>query len=187
MVNINVMSSSLEGIFMKRFHNERGFAMIEVLLAVSIFAVISLIALTNVNNSFKTVYVNHEIINLYSKMRFLQNANRICNYNQEDVFHYLTPNSGNQKINIFRIESSKKNRYNLDIAGNDLDEHKLLTNFSFEDNFYIYTNYEKVTSTIRNSYASNPVAFKLKILNHDEICNPVIIVDSVGRIRINDN
>ena len=187
MVSINVMSLSLEGKFMKRFHNEHGFAMIEILLVISIIAVISSIALPNVINSFKTVYVNHEMLNLYSEMRFLQNANRLCIYNQEDVFHYLTPNAINQEMATFSIKSNNKNKYHLIMVSKNLSEHRLSPNFSFENDFNIYMNNSKNTTTIHNSRAPNSVSFTLKMKNNENICNPVIIVDSVGRIRIGNN
>ncbi|MBR1398040.1 MAG: type II secretion system protein [Selenomonadaceae bacterium] len=60
--------------------NERGYAMIEVVFAITVIAILASVVLPKIEAAFKTVYVDYEIRNLYGEMRFMQAANRISSF-----------------------------------------------------------------------------------------------------------
>ena len=163
---------------MKYLKNQRGYAMIELILVLTTISILSSVVLPNISNSFKTAYVNYEMQNLYSEMRFIQAATRICTFNNEDVFSLATKEKyDSAKSFIIQKNDFTKNSYALSFNNNYIRQHYIASTFSFPHTLSISSN-EKCN--IKNF---NNASFTLYLTKNSVECKPYIVVDSVGRIR----
>ena len=128
--------------------------MVEVILTITLIAVIAAIVLPNISNAFKGVYVNYEMLNLYGEMRFIRSANRLTSYNKQDIFLEQTINESN--TGNFLIKSDNKKQYALYNGNTSLREHTLSPNFLFETKLLISASR---AGTISNAQAPNPRSF----------------------------
>ena len=155
--------------------NERGYAVIEVLFLVTVIGILSSIVIPKVDNAFKTVYSDYLMKSLYSELRFIQSSSRINSFNKDDVFNI----NKNDKFFII-ISSNTKRRYRIKMSDEtEIRKYNLRPNFFFENDFYLTVSREGI---IKEHFNKN-VSDRIKLTYDSQICNPVIVFDSVGRIR----
>ena len=154
--------------------NERGYAMIEIVFLISIIAIFSSLAIPNVFNSFKTVYVEYEIRNLYGELRFMQTASRIMNFNNEDIFQNAM---SNKKI-VYLYTNIFDDKYSLVIRSDLIRKHNLAPNFTFNNKDHVRFLNEGIM------HVDKGVRGNIFLKRNSEDCKPLIKFDSVGRIRI---
>ena len=158
---------------------ERGYAMIEVVFAITVIAILASAVLPKIEAAFKTVYVDYEIRNLYGEMRFMQAANRITSFN---------PNNGWGISVAYRpfmiVTGSNRSSYSLYIGSStSIRRHYLAPNFRLEQIYNIIANRKGTLSTSLNKDDQK----RFKITYNGEVCTPVIIYDTLGRFRITHN
>lgn len=168
---------SLRILMSKILKNERGYAIIEVVLLTAVIAILSSIVLPKVNEGFKSVYADYLMKSLYIELRFMQSASRINSYSTDDVFKVYKP------FKTFRARSSNENR-NYRVRIGDSNEpvriYHLRPNFNFERDFSFTTSPKGTLSDSRSS-SSNSNHVKLQF--DSKVCGSIIVFDSVGRIR----
>ena len=159
--------------------NERGYAMIEVVFAITVIAILASVVLPKIEAAFKTVYVDYEIRNLYGEMRFMQAANRISSFKTNEGWGI---SAAYRPFMI--VTGSNRSSYSLYIGSStSIRRHYLAPNFRLEQIYNIIANRKGTLSTSLNKDDQK----RFKITYNGEVCTPVIIYDTLGRFRITHN
>ena len=143
--------------------DERGYAMIEVLLGIMIIAILTSAALSNLNNSFKTVYSNYVITSTYSKINFIRAFSRIDHPNFSEM-------KGSSPLWLYFYRRS----YFFYINRQEVFKQYLSPNFSFDKAHQIkfMPNSMQATQGHINLYYGS------------EVLKPAIVINNAGRVRI---
>ena len=163
---------------LKVIKDERGYALIEVLILVAVISILSAVALPKISNSFKVVYSRYVMQNIYSELRFLQTVARTSSFNKESVMNISIV----EKIGATFIVKVSSNQYILDMTNNPIRRYNLAPNFSFEKPLSM-----RVTSTGTVMDKNNNNSGHVILKRGSDSCKPIIIFDSVGRIRTSLN
>ena len=154
--------------------DEKGYALIEVLLLTTVIAVLASIVIPKVNEGFKTVYADYLMKSLYSELRFMQSSSRINSYSTDDVFKV------HKTSKTFRAVSSNSNRrYRIINIDGSIRTYNLRPNFYFENDFSFTISSKGTIKEHMTGSSSNNV----KLTFDSKVCGSIIVYDSVGRIR----
>ena len=160
---------------LKSLKDEKGYVVIEVLFLVTVIGILSSIVIPKVDNAFKTIYADYLMKSLYSELRYMQSYSRISFFSDENVF-----NINKAGRSFVAISSNTQRRYRIRMSDNEeLRRYYLRPNFSFEKDFFITISQKGI---LEENY-SRSVSDRIKLTYNSQICNPIIVFDSVGRIR----
>jgi len=138
--------------------------MIEVLLGIMIIAILTSAALSNLNNSFKTVYSNYVITSTYSKINFIRAFSRIDHPNFSEM-------KGSSPLWLHLYVR----RYFFYANKTEILNQYLAPNFSFHcttQQIKFRTNSMQATQGHINLYYGS------------EVIKPAIVINNAGRVRI---
>ena len=164
---------------LKIMRDERGYALIEILILIAVIAILSAAVLPKISNSFKVVCSRYIMQNIYSELRFLQTVARTANFDKENTVMNMPIVEKVGGTFSVRVVS---NQYVFRMTGQSIRRYNLPPNFSFEKTLYM-----RITSsgTIKDNDSNNSGQVRLK--RGTELCKPFIVFDSVGRIRTVNN
>ena len=160
--------------------SQRGYAIIEVVFLVSVIAILSTIIVPKIDTAYQNVYADYAIKNVYSGIRLSQAANRTAIFNADNIMNI-------KRVSYSFYISSSYDRTRYMIAngdGNILYNYYLPPNFSFENRFRFIVSGGGIVHDLING---NNTSGHLILQRNSKNCNPFIIYDSVGRIRIARN
>lgn len=156
--------------------NEHGYAMIEIVFLITVIAILSSIILPKVSHSLQTVQADHFIKTVYSELRFVQATSRVTSYNKEKIF-------GKQNLNFAFSVTSFSPNIRVKLHNNLLRKYTMPSYLSFEQDFSINISNEGI---LNNSKGKNPTSGSIVLKNGSKRLKPVIVYDSVGRIRFSE-
>ena len=162
---------------MKSIKNEHGYAMVEIVFLITVIAILASIILPKVSHSFQTVQADYFIKTIYSELRFIQATSRVTSYRKDKIFEdYNTTPS-------FSVTSFNPN-IRVEFRDHVFRKYIMPSYLSFEQDFSITINNEGI---IRNSKGKSSNSGNILLKNGSEKFKPVIVYDSVGRIRFSEN
>ena len=155
--------------------NEKGYALIEVVFLVTVIAILSSIVVPKISESFKIARADHLMKTIYSELRFIQATTRLTFFDGDNIFDVHKPVNNFYVVirgtNVV-VESNKR-----------LRSYEIPSGFYFEKNFFM-----SITDRgIVHDYYNDAVSGRVKLMNNSKLLRPVIVFDSVGRIRFSDH
>ncbi len=162
---------------MDKLKNQRGFATLEIILAVSIIAIFATVAVPKMARVLDKVYLNYEMKRLYSELNFARSLGKFSDY-KVSVF-----TGGDYKREpVFMRIYYNLNKYeilrNLEMGTAVISQHNLQNGITFSNNSGLED--IKFDNPSRYSTGSNTITLKSQF---DD--SAYIIFNSVGRWRGN--
>ena len=162
-------------------NDERGYALIEVIFLVTVIAILSSVVVPQISNSLKIVQSDYLMKTIYSEFRFIQATSRVTTYKktteETDIFQT------NKTINKFFLDGNDKN---IKITYYDtFRSYELPPGFYFENKFAVSASRIGIFKDLFTT--NSTTSSHIKLMNNSKSCKPVIVFDSVGRVRFSDS
>ena len=171
--------------YLKSMTNERGYAIIEVVFLVAVIAILSTIVIPKINDEIQIAYADYIMKSIYSELRFMQVSRRTSAFKSSNIL-YVSKKEGS----YFLVSSNAKKQYRIRINDNEeLRNYVLPPKLSFETDFFMTVRDEEKLANVFLAVGQSPNSnhIKLKNVDTDKSYKPIIIYDSVGRIRFKNN
>ena len=160
--------------------NQKGYAIIEIIIVGAILAIFSSMIVPKINDSLQSAKANYLIESLYSELRYIQALSRLTNYDKSDLFQI-----GTKDFSPYALHQKNFNYFTVRL----FNDSNLLRKYIIPENFYFNEEFSFSISTkgIPNNSESKPTdSGRIILKNNSKICKPVIVYDSVGRLRFGE-
>lgn len=171
---------------MKEIKNQRGFATLEIILAVTILGIFSAVAVPNMARILDKVCLDYEMKHLYSDLNLARSIGKSSTFSG-GIFTNVENNQQKIEFWIYSGEYttvSARNRYQImrpSIAASPYYRHNLTNGVMLE--FYAGEAMQKITFNNRSRYDNWSKTLELTVNKSKNKIGAQIKFDSVGRWR----